>query len=258
MDIEHLKKTEFLSQFKSDLSTLGVRSGDVLMVHPALRPFGYVPGGTETIIQGLLAVLGPSGTLLMPALTFATVTPQNPVFDVRTTPSCVGAIAEAFRLKTETSRSLHPTHSVCALGPLAEDLLSPHIKDVTPCGQHSPFTRLPGFNGKILMLACSLIYNTSMHAIEELVEPPYLYDPPIVYTLTDEQGQTFQREYIPHNFRGWRQRYDRAAEVMVKPALRSGPVVEATSYLLDAKALWEAGAKALKENKLFFADKTNI
>ena len=253
-----MEKNKFLSLFKDDLLTLGVQTGSTLMVHAALRPFGNVPGGAETIIEGLLTVLGKSGTLLLPALSYETVTLQNPVFDICKTPSCVGIVSETFRLRAGTQRSLHPTHSVCAVGPLAKTLLSFHIKDTTPCGKHSPFNQLPKFNGQILMLACSLIYNTSLHAVEELIKPPYLYDQPITYTLIDHDAQVVKKEYIPHNFRGWRQRYDRVARLLTEPFLRSGPVAGVSSTLLDSRSLWEAATNALNKDKLFFVEKTNL
>jgi aminoglycoside 3-N-acetyltransferase len=246
--------SQFLDRFIADLLALGVRPGGVLMVHPALRPFGFVPGGAETIIQGLLTVLGAGGTLLMPALSYGTVIPQNPAFDVRHTPVCVGAIAEAFRCRPGTSRSLHPTHSVCAVGALADEFLLPHALDATPCGEHSPFHRLPQFDGQILMLACSLVYNTSFHAIEELVTPPYLFNSPLVYQLTDAAGHTTHKTYTPHNFAGWRQRYDRIASVLSAPALASQPVVDVSSHLLEARALWPAALAALRRDPLYFVE----
>lgn len=251
-----MEKKEFINHFVNDLLALGVRPGNVLVVHPALRPFGYVPGGAETIIQGLLIVLGNEGTLLMPALSWENVTTHNPVFDLQRTPSCVGSIAETFRLRENTKRSLHPTHSVCGLGKITEELLSAHAQDNTPCGPNSPFHQLPMYNGQILMLACGLIYNTSMHAIEELVEPPYLYDPPVVYTLIDENNQAYQKEYIPHNFIGWRQRYDRISEVCPKTCLKVGQVVGTDSYLIEASSLWKVVLRTLRKDPLYFIERT--
>jgi aminoglycoside 3-N-acetyltransferase len=252
-----MMKDNFLGKFVTDLRHLGVRPGGVLMVHSSLKSLGQVPGGAETVIQGLLAVLGEAGTLLMPALTYETVRSDNPVFDARSTPSCVGAIPEFFRTREGTRRSLHPTHSVCGVGPLTEALLTPHKQDSTPCGPNSPFHRLPDFEGQILMLGCGLRPNTSMHAIEELVEPPYLFNPPILYTLTDENGTTTQKEYIRHNFHDWHQRYDRIAEVLAPPDLRTGKVLEAQSHLIEASALKSAALVQLKRNPLFFVDQIN-
>lgn len=74
-----------INRLAADLRTLGVRSGGVLLVHSSPRARGSVPGGAETVVQGLLDALGLDGTLLMPALSYEYVTPEHPVFDVRFT-----------------------------------------------------------------------------------------------------------------------------------------------------------------------------
>ncbi|MBN2004309.1 MAG: AAC(3) family N-acetyltransferase [Anaerolineae bacterium] len=238
----------------ADLLTLGVQPGGALLVHSSFRALGPVPAGLEEAIQGLLLALGAQGTLLFPALTYERVTPQNPVFDVRRTRSDVGALSEYFRTRPGTRRSLHPTHSVCAVGPLAGDLLDAHRLDATPCGAHSPFRRLCDVGGQILMLGCGLKPNTSMHAIEELVEPPYLYGPQFVYRLIHSDGRIEEKIYRVHGFAGYEQRYDRVADVLSEPALRRGPVLRADAYLLDAPALWAAVLPVLRESPLYFVD----
>ena len=102
-----------------DLLALGVRPGGVLLVHSSLKALGPAAGGPAAVIEALREALGPGGTLLMPALSYATVTRVNPVFDQKATPSCVGVIPETFRRMAGVRRSLHPTHSVCACGPMA-------------------------------------------------------------------------------------------------------------------------------------------
>lgn len=241
-----------LQKLQTDLLSLGLRPGGVLMVHASLRALGQVPGGAETVIQGLLSALGADGTLLMPALSYEHVTCENPVFDVKNTPANVGVIPETFRKRVGTKRSLHPTHSVCAVGPLAEALLAAHIKDATPCGPHSPFHALPRYNGQILMLGCGLEPNTSMHAIEELVEPPYLYSQPIDYTLVREDGTSLVKTYTPHGFEGWEQRYERAQDILPSCALKRGPVLEAEAWLIESAALWDYALSALRKAPLYF------
>jgi len=244
------------ARLRDDLLALGVRPGGVLMVHSSLRSLGPVPEGAETVIRGLLAALGTEGTLLMPALTYEHVGRHNPVFDVRHTPSNVGVIAETFRLRPGTRRSLHPTHSVCAVGPLSRVLLEPHAADTTPCGPHSPFHTLPEHGGQILMLGCGLEPNTSMHAIEEMVAPPYLFDEPCDYRLIGEDGQVQTKAYTLHplHLRGWVQRYDRVEPLMAAPGLRRRPVLAAKAFLLEARALWEAALAALRRDPLYFVD----
>jgi aminoglycoside 3-N-acetyltransferase len=246
--------TDLFALLRKDLLDLGVRPGGLLLVHSSLRS---MPGneGPESVIQGLQEALGPGGTLLMPALTFERVTPENPVFDIRYTPSNVGIIPETFRTRPGTVRSLHPTHSVCAAGPLAGELIEAHAADSTPCGPHSPFRAIAEHGGQILFLGCGLEANTTMHAIEEVIVPPYLYDPPIEYRLTLADGSKQTKTYTPHNFRGWRQRYDRVAAILRPPDLVRATVAGAVSILLEAAALWNAARTALQKDSMYFVER---
>ena len=243
------------NELAHDLLKLGVRPGGVLMMHSSLKALGPVEGGAGTVIEGLLEALDEAGTLLMPALTYERVTAEQPVFDVMRTPGNVGLIPETFRLREGTKRSVHPTHSVCASGPRAAELLETHLLDNTPCGPHSPFHLLPKYNGQILMLGCGLEPNTSMHAIEELVVPPYLYDPPREYQLVLQDGTIMRKTYIPHSFHGWVQRYDRVGEMLAPPGLRGGRVLRAEAYLIEAADLWEVALRAVKKDPCCFVDR---
>ncbi len=243
-----------VEQIAEELLALGVRRGGVLLVHSSLSALGRVEGGAETVIQGLLTALGPEGTLLMPALTYEYVTPLNPVFDVRRTRSNVGVIPETFRTRPGTQRSVHPTHSVCAVGPRAAELLADHRRDTTPCGPRSPFRKLRDGGGQLLMLGCGLHPNTSMHAIEELVEPPYLFGAPLIYRLIHADGHIEEKAYRTHGFDGYNQRYDRVADVLSPPALRCGRVLQADVHLIEVPALWEAVLAQLRRAPLYFVD----
>jgi aminoglycoside 3-N-acetyltransferase len=244
-----------VQRIATDLRAAGVRPGGVLLVHSSLSSMGHVVGGPETVILGLLEVLGPEGTLLMPALSYEHVTTKNPIFDARRTPSNVGAIPESFRKRAGTRRSMHPTHSVCGVGPRTAELLGDHALDRTPCGPNSPFHKLRDAGGQILMLGCGLRPNTSMHAIEELVEPPYLFGREKTYVLIYPDGRQEERVYMAHGFRGWTQRYDRVARVLAYPALWEARVLAATAQLIDVPALWQAALAALARDELFFVDR---
>ncbi len=250
-----MREDEAVAQIAGALRALGVQPGGVVLVHAALRPLGPVPGGAETVVRGWLEALGPEGTLLMPALSYEHVTPDQPVFDVATTPSNVGALPEYFRTRPGTRRSVHPTHSVCGVGPRAEELLQSHGLDTTPCGSHSPFGRLRAVGGQVCFFGCGLRPNTSMHAIEEHSVPPYLFGAEVTYRLRDAAGERTQT-YRTHGFAGWAQRYDRIADLLTAPALRTGPCLNATVHLLDAPAMWDAALTALRENPLHFVERT--
>jgi len=242
------------SIFSTQLLELGVQPGGVLLVHSSLRSLGPQAGGAEAVIAGLREALGPYGTLLLPALSYASVSPDQPIFDQRQTPSCVGALAEYFRTRPGTLRSLHPTHSICGVGPLAGELLAGHELDSTPVGPHSAFARLPGAQGQILFLGCGMGPNTSMHGVEELVLPPYLFGGWSHYILKAADGREVAMPVHNHSFAGYEQRYERVAARLEAPDLRQGQVLQAACHLVEAAALWSAALRALRQDALFFVE----
>ena len=241
-------------KMKSDLINLGLKSSDVILMHSSLYSLGFVEGGAKTVIDTLLSVLY-DGTLLLPALSYGSVNAENPVFNIKTTPSCVGAISEYFRTRTGVKRSLHPTHSVCGAGKYADEILSKHGMDDTPAGANSPFALLPEFDGKVLMLGCGLGPNTSIHAIEETAKPWYLLkDKPTGFTLMDESRNLTVKKYYCHNFHGSRvaQKYERLADIM---DIKKGNVLNAQCYLIDAKEMWQKAVEKLKKSEEYFVER---
>jgi aminoglycoside 3-N-acetyltransferase len=155
------------------------------MCHASLGRVGWTVGGANTVIQALMDRLGPSGTLCMPAESpfvtdpeawsdehvkpewHAAIRQHLPAFDPRTTPTTMGAIAEAFRTYPETRRSLHPLVSVCARGPLAEAITSEHSLDFGE-GPNTPFEKLYALGGFTLLLGVGFDRCTSLHFAESL------------------------------------------------------------------------------------------
>ena len=158
------------------LAGLGVRAGDVLLVHSSLSRFGYVEGGADAVIDALLEAVGPDGTVMVPTHTWGTVGAKDPVFDVRRSPSIVGHITEVLRARPGALRGLHPTHSCAGIGPMTADLLRDHETQITPCGSKSPYQRLMDCGGKVLFLGVTLFVNTCFHALEEAACVPWLFD----------------------------------------------------------------------------------
>ena len=50
-----------------DLRAVGLREGATVLVHSSLSSLGWVAGGPVAVIQALLDVVGPDGTIVMPA-----------------------------------------------------------------------------------------------------------------------------------------------------------------------------------------------
>ncbi|MCE5240224.1 AAC(3) family N-acetyltransferase [bacterium] len=179
------------------LRGLGVRAGDLIFVHASLSRFGHVEGGARTVIEALLAAIGPSGTLAMPGFTFGLREEATPVFDVRHSPCWTGRTYELFRTEVATHRSHHATHSVCAAGPQAAALTADH--GPAPCGATSPFRKLAAWGGGLLLLGVGHNSNTTFHAVEEQEQLPYfpLRQHPRV-TIIDEEGQAHPLPTLLH------------------------------------------------------------
>ncbi len=245
---------ETQKRIAQDLLSSGLRRGGAVLVHSSLSSMGHVPGGAETVIRGLLDALGPDGTLLMPALSYTYVNAAHPAFDVRRTPSNIGTIPEAFRTRAGTMRSVCPTHSACGVGVQAERFLKDHHLGETPCGAHSPYRMLRDAGGQILFIGCGLKPNTSMHGVEELVEPPYLFGPTISYRIVLPDGTETQLNCRRHDFAGYAQRYDRLVPLLKEDGLKIGAVLAATIHLLECRPMWSQAYAALQRDPFFFVE----
>ena len=151
------------------LDLLGIVPGDTILMHSALTAIGPVEGGADTVIDAFLDAVGPEGTLVMSSLTG-----WSAPFDAATTPTGVGYIAETFRRRPGTLRSLHPVHSVTAAGKTAAYITEGHENCPTGCGEGTPYLKIRDLGGKIVLLGVDEDRNTSLHCLEELTDASYL------------------------------------------------------------------------------------
>jgi aminoglycoside 3-N-acetyltransferase len=176
-------------------------------------------------------------------------TPQP--FDVARTSSRMGALTEFMRRLPKARRSAHPTHSVVAVGPHAEDYTSEHHAGPTPTGARSPFYKHILARGQILCLGTGIGKITSYHVVEDLMPefPVHVYlDQPMSKMVVfgdGHRGAVETRVNDPalspwrvDNFKPKeREFYQRLREHQV---MREGRVGMAPSHLLDADKLFAA------------------
>lgn len=173
-----------------DLRALGIREGDVLIVHSSLSRIGWVAGGPQAVVDALLEAVGPAGTLTMPGHSggwsepsrwqnppapedwWPVVRAETPAFDPARTPlHGMGAVPELFARYPGTLRSHHPRVSHLANGPAAEAIVSHHPLG-SGLGPESPLGRLRELRATVVLLGVGHANNTSLHLAEHLAEWP--------------------------------------------------------------------------------------
>ncbi|MCL2109837.1 MAG: AAC(3) family N-acetyltransferase [Oscillospiraceae bacterium] len=149
----------------TNLSTLGIDPRGTLMVHVSYKAIGEVEGRGDAVLDALCEYMR-DGLLVLPSHTWY-VNCENPVTDVLHTRSCVGALTELFRTRPNVRRSLHPTHSVAALGADAESFVAGEELINSPCGKGGVYYKLWERNAQILLIGVTFARNTFIHGIEE-------------------------------------------------------------------------------------------
>ncbi len=187
------------ANIQQSLEALGVPKDNPVLVHSSLSSLGYVAGGPQTLLDGIIAHLGSQGTIVLPTHSWNLMNQGARIFDARETPSCVGALTEWFRKQPHALRSLHPTHSVAAIGPRAEEITQHHEDASTPCGQGTPYHRLLEQDATLLFLGAPLDSNTSYHCCEALAGVPYLMQTETCgFKLIDRHGKVHERRLALH------------------------------------------------------------
>ena len=223
---------------------VGVRRGMILAVHVSLSKFGYVRGGAATVIQALLDVLGPKGTLCMPTHSNSVV--GMPPYEPERSPSNVGAVTEYFRTCPGVQRSAHPSHSVAGIGPAAAALLGAARPDQAPLARDGFWGKLVDMDGQVLLL-CPVKSATIFHVGETWLDLPQTH---LVVHALDAQRR--RQVYVLPNA-PWHS--DHFAATMADPLIHRGIMNEAalgenTIRLAPAQAMAQISVEANRRDPL--------
>lgn len=152
---------ELIAKFKE----LGMKEGSCVFIHSSWNSFFNYTGNPKELIDSILDVVGPNGTLAMPSFPFYMDKP----FDLRKSITGAGLLAEMFRRYPGVKRSINVQHSVCAIGPLSDYLLSEHHLCDTCWDEKSPYYKLSKVNALIFCIGVGYSYmTTSYHCVESI------------------------------------------------------------------------------------------
>lgn len=175
------------SQLVCQLRGLGLEEGQVVMLHASVKAVGWVVGGPDQVLEALLEVLGPQGTLMMAiSCEHGTVEmgewseekqraylDEAPAFDPARSRACRkwSILTEYLRTWPGSCRSAHPDASFAAVGRLASWITAHHpLEDGH--GPGSPLAKLCAAGGKVLLLGAPFSSLTLLHYAEHLAQVP--------------------------------------------------------------------------------------
>lgn len=190
-------------ELADELLRMGLKPGSVVIVHCAMNNFYNYQGTVDEIIDEILRAIGPEGTLCMPAFPYDKYNVDK-VFDVRTEKTAAGLLAETFRKRPGVKRSLNQLHSVCALGPKAEYIVSEHHLSRTCFDEHSPFYKIYKLRGMSVSLGLpDYFIGTCAHVNECILRDELAYfrdkfTTPVSFHYIDKDGKSFTHSMLTH------------------------------------------------------------
>jgi aminoglycoside 3-N-acetyltransferase len=184
---------------------LGLSPGEVVFVHSSIDRL-HLTFPFQQLLKILQETVGERGTLLFPTypkLSSYEFLARGEIFDVRNTPAFTGILTELARRQRSAVRSIHPTKSVCALGPLALELTRDHGRSPRPYDHCSPYFQLVPANGKIIGIGVQTTNLSFVHCVDDFLKDkfpvaPY-HDRLFQAKCIDYEGQTVIIETYAHD-----------------------------------------------------------
>lgn len=163
---------------KSDVAkaytAASVKSGAVIVVHFAMKPIGKLENGPATLIEPLIDIVGPKGTIIMPTFTWYRM-PENlskPILQ-ENSPIWTGKVPETFLSYPGVKRDRHPHWSQAYLGPLADYFIKVNESDLYGYGKDKVHYKIYEHGGSTMMVACDFASCSAMYPVHDIMDLPY-------------------------------------------------------------------------------------
>lgn len=238
-----------------DLEKLKINNKGTLLVHSSMKSIGEVQGGAECVLDALSEYMK-DGLLVLPTHTWSYINEKNPRFHVKESKTCVGILTELFRNRPGVIRSLHPTHSVAALGSDALEFTSGDEGFDTPCARGSAWGKLLDRNATLMFIGVDLKRNTFMHGVEEWAGIPGRISDSHeeLYTIL-EDGREIHVPSRRHCGKSWSEHYWKVEELFLNnKVMYKGSFGDAEVRICDSEGITELLLRMLEANPELFSD----
>ena len=227
-------------QLKEQLRAMGIKADDTILIHSSYKSIGEVEGGIDGLIDAFKEYLS-EGLFIIPTHTWAVINPKNPVYDVKSSIPCIGAVAKVAAFRKDGIRSLHPTHSVWATGKGAESFVKGEEHAMTPAPVGGCWSRLAQSGAKILLIGVGNNRNTFIHAVDEMADLDDRLSPNTwEVTIVDYDGNKTTHSYRSHGVTGSENFGNFEKMFIAKGVQKSGRLGNAEVKICDAKRCTEA------------------
>lgn len=268
------------------LRAVGLEPGDGVYVHSSLSSFGRVEGGPDAVVDAILDLLGDDGTVVFPTFTGdaviaavlglsghsgAVILPDGADVDlddlatVKEQHIFTGAIPKAARRRDDFIGSNHPLYSICARGPLAEEIVASNEKYIFFSHEDKDIYLLGQHGGKTLLLGTKHVANSSIHLVSEFAGLEYKMQDRPYWKLTVADFLAMPREKqaellrlhcgmtLPYDIT---KQYDRIEGPLKEAgAINIGRIGNAEVRLMKILEFLRVGLEAVKKDPWLLADK---
>lgn len=225
---------------------LGLTGGDTVFVHSSIDQLN-LGFPFYRVLPLLQEVLGTQGTLLFPTypqISSYEFLARGEIFDVRKTPSYTGILTEFARRQRSARRSLHPTKSVCAIGPRAQELTESHQLSPYPYDACSPYFKTISAGGKIIGIGVSTKNLSCVHCVDDALKDAFPVQPyhPKLFAARclNYVGKAEIVETYAHDLRKMNHQIPRYIKSYIPPvACRDLDIKGMKFFTADAKKLFD-------------------
>lgn len=202
------------------LRGLGIKNGDMILLHSSLYSLGHVDGGPEAVIDAFIEAIGPEGTLLVPVF------------------GDLGILTKTLQNRPGAITSPCPVGTVAALGKAAEELCRDHWKPESCHGEGTPFKRLADMGGYVCLMGVDQDRNTSLHGIEAELRLAYLGSTTHQYTTPEGETVSKTWKYYPGPHRDFIALDHHLKE---RGFMKQARIGNSQVRMIQAKGMWECG-----------------